>query len=369
MRQYTYIAIVSLLASTITTAFEHGFTFTKDHRSLQDPVVDDAYYYYPSTPCANAMNDITFAGIYGEKWYAMMQQVDVSVYSRPVVGYNNNVTALVLFTEDCESQNGRLVLVNVMYRFSDICLETEDTIDIMNFPACVPRDCVDDEAQDVFNYGEDDCAPGVSIVSDLSPRTSVSVGSSSGSMSESSSMSLTTKAVKNKVVKKTKVSKGKNKYPYTKDKSDLLQCLIDMTDLNGNGFGLNPYDSHEFALENLMECTPDTDPDPVCMYNGNTEALALFTEGCAENFQGRVVQTKWIFSDGCDDMDFIDWVGMHDCVATSCSDTEAMSFLNSVYFDPDNTSCYADISISELGPPKTKNYSTKNKKAPKKRRA
>eukprot|EP00979_Chaetoceros_neogracilis_P014670 scaffold4820_cov154-Chaetoceros_neogracile.AAC.1 len=114
-------------------------------------------------------------------------------------------------------------------------------------------------------------------------------------------------------------------------KSEKLQCVADMAIIHGNELGMNPYSTHAYAFENLLDCSNSpTDLDPVCIFNGNNDALEQYTDDCS-SIDGRVVKTTWLFPNGCDgrdDGDFIDWIGVPDCVPTTCSDHGAAEFLN-----------------------------------------
>ena len=267
--------------------------------------------------------------------------------------FNENATALYQYSEECTLYKGGVALLDIAL---DSECEAEVTFD--RVPVCIPISCnsdKDNEAESilkvVFQEDSDTCGVDVSIVGTLTP----------GRKKKTKNNITPTKSSSKVIQMKKKKSKSEE---LVANKSEDLKCVADMAKIHGNELGMNPYSKREDLLENLVECSPSTDLNPICFFNGNDDALAQYTSECS-NMGGRVVRTEWLFADGCDEMDedWIDWIGVHDCVASTCSDMGAADFFNTVYFDPENTSCYADISIVNIMPARKKKKSAKSAKA------
>ena len=279
--------------------------------------------------------------------------------STSIVGrFNNNATALSLYAVECASYNGGVALVDAT---NENCI-TEDETELVTFiddiPVCVPRSCKKNEAESLFEtfleHGmSETCDFEFTIVGTLIPSSR-----SEKKMKSAKQKSLKNSSVKSpkKVMKKKKKKQKKKGKSYEQaDRSERLKCVADMAMIHGNELGMDPYEKREFVLANMVECSPSTDPNPICIYNGNAIALVQFTADCG-SMNGRVVLTEWIFAVGCvgrEDREFINWIGVPDCVASTCSDVGAANFFNTVSFDPNDTSCYADVSIVNMMPTQT----------------
>jgi len=298
-----------------------------------------------------------------------------------VIRYNDNATALSIYSEECTLYEGRVALVEI--EIDSECFEIngiglEITYD--NVPLCVPSSCRDNEAESLLTtlLKEEEetemCDIDVSIIGTLTPKrkknkrasnaakgaSNAAKGASNSAKGASNSAKGASNSTKGASKKGVKTKKRGKSYQQAA-KSEKLQCVADMAIIHGNELGMNPYHTRAYAFQNLLDCSNSpTDLDPVCIFNGNNDALEQYTDDCS-SMDGRVVKTTWLFPDGCDgrdDGDFIDWIGVPDCVPTTCSDHGAAEFLNAVYFDPDDTSCYADISIVNMMPARKKKMKT-----------
>jgi len=295
-----------------------------------------------------------------------------------VYHFNNNAAALSLYAEECSMYDGEIDLIALV---AQGCFGIEDALMTHeDLRMCAPKSCehagVEIILKTVIEDGQSEtCNIGVSVfeggtnTTDTHTTDTTTMDTTTTDTSSATQKSFkiaSKKAAKKKKMKKKK--KGKSDEPA--DRSESLKCVADMTIIHGNKLGMNPYVSRTFVTNNMVNCTPSTDSYHICMYNGNATALAQFNIDCGGK-NGRVIQTKWLFPDGCDgrdDGDFINRIGVHDCIATTCSDVEAISFFNTVYFDPADTSCYADVSIESMMPAKTKKKKKKKAKKSKARR-
>jgi len=267
--------------------------------------------------------------------------------------FNNNATALSLYAVECASYKGEIALVHATA--NENCI-TEDEIELVtsydDIPICVPKSCKDYEAESLFvtflEHGKPaTCDVEFSIVGTLIPSSR-----SNKKTKNSAKQEYSKKSPKNVMKARKKKQKKKGKSYEQAHRSQRLKCVADMAIIHGNDIGMDPYEKREFVLANMVYCSPSTDNNPICMYNGNAPALAQYTTECG-SMNGRVVQTEWLFADGCDgreDREFINWIGVHDCVASSCTDAGSANFFNTVSFDPTDTSCYADVSILSMMP-------------------
>lgn len=314
---------------------------------------------------------------------------------------NNNETALSLYAEECTMYEGEIDIIDLL--FDKGCFNIEGAnMTYAGMNMCTPKSCEDTGVEIILKTVIEDgqletCDIGVSVVpraggtQTMDAKTTGSKNTDTNNPNTNTADTDTTDTnttdtsiekqksskkffkiaskksfkIAPKKVKKMKKKKGKLDDPADRSKS--LKCVADMAIIHGNELGMNPYVSRTFVTNYMVECTPSTDS---CIYNRNATALAQFNIDCGGK-NGRVVQSRWLFPDGCDgrdDGDFINRIGVHDCVATTCSDAEAVRFFNIVYFDPNDTSCYADVSIASMIPAITKTNKIKKANPPKARR-
>ena len=316
---------------------------------------------------------------------------------------NNNEIALSLYAEECTMYKGNIDIIDLL--FDQGCFNIEDAnMTYAGMNMCTPKSCEETEVEIILKTLIEDgqletCDIGVSVVPRAGGTIATDTSTTDTSTTDTSTTDTTitdttitdttttdtdttdTSSAEQKSSKKSfkiapkKVKKMKKKMVKVDEpagRSKSLKCVADMAIIHGNELGMNPYVSRTFVTNNMVECidTPTTDYHQICIYNQNSTALAQFNIDCGGK-NGRVVQSRWLFPDGCngrDDGDFINRIGVHDCVATTCSDAEAVRFFNIVYFDPADTSCYADVSIASMMPAITKTKKIKKAKPPKARR-
>ncbi len=313
----------------------------------QEEEEEDKYEdeYQESDECLEGMTNIFELNdeiIYDSEVWASMW--DIRLEPSPVISYNNDANALASFTMNCVSYNGRVVGANINYDGSAVDCGV-DAIDFHNYPFCVANTCTDEEAEAYLNLdnSSDTCVRTFSITDEITGHDD-----------------LGKEILKVKKTKKSKSTSPKSakssKSSRHSEKAEILQCFIDMTKIHNNEFGINPLTNHDFLLTNLVDCA-----DSVCVYNGNETGLEEYSNYCDVQ-GGKVVQSTWIFTDECEeDAGFgYDWINVPECVARSCNNASTLSFMNSVYFDPDDTECNADISITEES---YRSYKTKSSKS------
>lgn len=280
---------------------------------------------------------------------------------------------------------GNIYIIDLL--FDQGCFNIEDTnMTYVDMNMCAPTSCNETEVEIILKTLIEDgqletCDIGVSVVSraegTIATDTSTKdAGTTDASTTDASTTNTKTTDTDTTDANTTDTSNGEQKSSKESfkiapkkvkkikkkvmvkldepgDKSKSLKSVADMALLYGNELGMNPFLSRAFVTNNMVECTPSTDSDEKnCIYNQNSTALAQFNTDCSIK-NGRVVQSRWIFSDGCDGRgngEFINRIGVPDCVATTCSDAEAVRFFNTVYFDPTETSCYVDVSIASMMP-------------------
>lgn len=279
--------------------------------------------------------------IYNEVWASMW---DIRLEPSQVISYNNDANALASFTMNCVNYNGRVVGANINYDGSPSECGV-DAIDFHNYPFCVANACTDEEAEGFLNLDDtsNGCVTTFTITDQITGHNDLSK-----------------EIVKVKKTKKAKSSSSKSskstKSSSNSEKADILKCFIDMTMIHKNEFGINPLDNHDFLITNLVDCA-----DSMCVYNGNETGLEEYTAYCDVQ-GGKIVYSTWIFTDACPEEDGFayDWINVPECIARTCENASALSFMNSVYFNPYDTECNAEISIGEEA---YRSYKTKSSKS------
>ncbi|GFH56227.1 predicted protein [Chaetoceros tenuissimus] len=270
---------------------------------------------------------------------------------------------LDLFTSNCTDSLGTTFYASWMY--GEACLD--DALNSMKYthvPVCLPTSCGYHASKVLMEIvlleGDNDlCEVNVSIDESVpmdEDDSSKSAKSSKSSAKEpKSSSKKASKSVKSSKTVKTVKKEKKIKVP----KSGISggrpidrQCQFEMMGFYGNEMGVDPYlnPNRHYVIDTLMECSDPEDALQFCEYNGNETALEEFSEAC-ESLNGTAVQTDWKLTDICTDINataMVDSIGMWECIPNVCSETDAMNFFHTIYFHPEEPSCYAEVSYAHM---------------------
>jgi hypothetical protein len=388
------IAILSILA------FNTGATIKNDVMTEKRRNLDEEEYYYPvenfkmdeeyysTKKCDQDTLEVEKEIMLREDYMILRENIqDTGFHVNETNTYIvvSDVDLNASFQEICEDSGGWMVSADLFYESdkgdSNTC-SSDSLVNYSHYPICVAKSC-EDGSQTVLGVLAQnleistECDPEIIIAyvdySEPEPLLSSDdnvyyasileqllleqlLQSDDDTYDSSTLEQLLTSddsgILRSKSAKRAKSNPGKESRE--EDRSGALQCVADMARIHGDVIGANPIESRDFLFENLVECDGSkTGTSPSCTYNGNSAALEIFTIDC-ESLDGRVIQTDWAFTDGCDidvddDFDFFsDWVGTHECVSASCSDDAAIDFFNSIYFDPNDTSCYVNVSVKSM---------------------
>ncbi len=258
------------------------------------------------------------------------EQEDSNVCSDSDTNYANYPMCLAKSCEDEEDVSQ--IVYQILDENIDISKQCRSMLDITYFYTMAEDDDGYEEEEEKDEISADDSLLLDDMIDSEDEEDSMKTKFSKGSKSISTYGT------------KTKASKSSNQYDGNGDRINALQCVSDMTKIHGNTIGSDPLESRDYQIENLIVCDEETG----CIFNNDLELLEVFTEDC----EGRVVMTDWSVTSECDDdiTSIFPLTGNPECIAESCSDEAAMDFFNYIYFDPDNVSCNADVSISTIMP-------------------